>query len=163
MYFIHAKHVHHTVWADSGTQSVILVPHQSFYGSCVHFLTSKSLSTHAIPQNQSAILRWAETPLSNGIEAQVRQCVPPMDVVGVQHILHLECRPISNVHCPVVSTGGQCQLPIGHFLPVYWCHCGSVTCQSFDLLSWITWKNRDSGQMLSLVTYSQTSANRHLL
>ena len=138
--FINTEHVSHTIGADSGTWCVILVPYQSFYGSSMHFPATKSLSTHTIPQYQAAILGWAKTPLSNRIKAQVGQCVPPMDVFSVQYMLHLECRAISNVDCSVVSTCGQYQLSVGHFLPVNWRHSSSVTCQSVNLLPWRAWK-----------------------
>ena len=58
-----------------------------------------------------------------------------MNVFSVQQMLHLECCPISDMNCPVISTSRQYQLSIGHFLPVYWCHCCCMTSQSFHFLS----------------------------
>lgn len=141
MYFIHTEHARYTVRADSDTRGVILIPNQSFYGPSMHLLACKSLSTHAVPKYQATILCGAKTPLSHRIEAQVCQCVPPMDVFGIQYIVQLERCSISYVYCPVVSTSGQYQLTIGHFLPVYWCHSCSVTSKGFNLLPWKTWQN----------------------
>lgn len=67
VYFIDPKHVHYTIGTHSGTQSVILVPHQSFNGTSMHFSAPKSLTTQAIPENQAAILRRAETPIFDRI------------------------------------------------------------------------------------------------
>lgn len=84
VYFIYTKHVHYTIRTDSGAQTVVLVPHQSFNGSSMHFPAPKSLATQAIPENQAAILRRAETPVFNWVKTQVCQSVPPMDVFCVK-------------------------------------------------------------------------------
>lgn len=84
VYFIYTKRIHYTIRTDSGAQSVILVPYQSFNGSSMHFPAAKSLATQAIPENQAAILRRAETPVLNRIKTQICQCVPAVDVFCIK-------------------------------------------------------------------------------